>query len=484
MLQLDKIEEIYMANIRQSDIYHDTTGVAIDTGNRDQVRKKISDLKAGKLIDNFVDNDTAYKEIRDAAEKFVRSNSLETEQELAKVLEKYNLHLYCYPYNETSRDKRDVARMAFSGWVNKPFEEQLSDTFRKYKNRKVEKVNSDPEKYNLDNSSAWQVFKQVPEFAEHEEKLKEGLANYGIDPNELPNLKAKDIAYILGGFSDENTRKTSAPLMKESYKAKHTKRFINENKEEFKKGMYAMLGVSNKEMELFENIAKIKKQYPNISDEEFAQKKNQLVRDAHVSKEGFKKAIKSAAYVNRLIEVMEQGRTDLSEDKNPDGTLKWEGMPVIDVHHVVNIKDASTKEGEGKGFNSINDYSNMCFIVRNPQHDAMHALENDMNGKYREDIFYNREIDKKFIYRIQPPEGVKCVFGFNNMIYDKEYLANNDLSKEEVKAKAYSSKYHIQNSNRENMESKSNNFTNNDRRAKQDAIRKSEKHKINYVEYR
>ena len=98
-------------------------------------------------------------------------------------------------------------------------------------------------------------------------------------------------------------------------------------------------------------------------------------------------------------------------------------QPVIDVHHIVNIKDCAQKETNDKSFASINDYNNICFIVRHPNHDAMHALEQELNGhRHHDDIFYNREIDEKYIFRIQAPEGVKCIFGFDKMLYDKEYL--------------------------------------------------------------
>lgn len=473
-----------MTNIRNSNIQHDLVGVAIGSDNKDELRQKIADLKSGKSIDIQIDNDVAYKDIQAVADAFVKSNSIETEQKLVKVLEKYNLHLYCYPYNETSKDKREVARMAFTGWVDKPFETQLSDTFRKYKNNQDKKQEFAKDQYNLDNSTVWQVFKQVPEFANQEDKIKEGLKRYGITPNDLQSLNVKDISYLLGDFRDYNKNQTASPVLKESYKAQHTKRFMRENKEDFKKGLYSMLGVSSKELALIETLSQstrlIKQKNPNLTlamlEEKIAIEKNRLVKEACMNKEGFRKLAKNMSYVNRMVEVMEQGKTDISGDLNKDGAPMWEGMPVIDVHHVVNIKDAATKEGEGKGFNSVNDYSNMCFIVRQPQHDAMHALENDMNGKYRNDIFYNREIDENFIYRIQPPEGVKCIFGFNNMLYDKEYLATHNMEKEAVRARALENQNHHKNISDEKRQ---NNFTRNDSEAKRDRIRKDEKHRNN-----
>lgn len=356
------------------------TGI-IKTGKKD-IQQRIAGLKSGKPLDVAIDDDKAMQDIQKASDLFVRSHGGSKEREgLAQTLEEYNLFLYCYPYNETSQDKRDVARMAFNGWVDRPKEFDLSSTFRNLKNYPKQRATVKPAEYDLSYSSVWNVFKQVPEFEAIEDKVKKGLSMYGVGTDDLPKLGLKDFCFIINEqFRGGN--KDSAKVFEDSYKAKHAKRFINENEREFRSGMLGMQGV----------------------DQE---------------------------YVERLIAAMKEGRTDLSNEVDQKtGKPKWEGQPVIDVHHIVNIKDASTKEASGKSFASINDYSNMCFIVRHPQHDAMHALENDANGKYREDIFHNRRIDKKFIYRIQPPEGVKCMFGFNHVLYDKDYLRSHDIGKE------------------------------------------------------
>ena len=144
-------------------------------------------------------------------------------------------------------------------------------------------------------------------------------------------------------------------------------------------------------------------------------------------------------YVETLIRAMKHGVTDLTKYKEngvPVWKEEWADQPVLDVHHIINIKDSATKEAEGQDFTHINDYENMCFIVRYPEHDAMHALEQDLQGNYREDIFRNRQIGKKMFYRIQPPPGVRCMLGFHNMIYDRNYLGLPEKEKKELNEKA------------------------------------------------
>ncbi len=344
------------------------------------IRSKASALVSGNLEISKQNDDELYEKIVATANNFVRANGFKEEQELAQTLEKANLYLYCYPYQETSQDKRDVARMAFNGYVDRPQEYQISPFLRDLKNKPQTRAQTSPDDYNLANSTVWNVFSQVPEFQNIEDKVKKALATYGVLPNDLPRLKVKDFCFLIHGqFSGKNG---AAKVFEQSYKAKNTIRFITENEQEFRRGLLAMEGIRED-------------------------------------------------YVETLITAMKKGRTDLTKETDGHGKSiwkdEWADQPVVDVHHIVNIKDAAAKEAEGNSFADINAYENMCFIVRKPQHDAMHALENDMNGNYRDDVFYNRRIDKKFIYRIQPPEGVRCMLGFNNVIYDKAYLEKNNI---------------------------------------------------------
>ncbi len=332
------------------------------------------------MAEKEIDEVSATEEIYKAAADFRNTGSFKEQKVLAGALEKYGFFLHCYDYYPTSVEKKRVARMAFNGCVEKPKENDLSPDFRKLKNLQIKRETHSAEEYDLNMSPAWQIFKQVPEFANIESQARSACANFGVPVSMLSSLSVHDFCHLINEkFRSSNG--TNAKIFPESYKAKNTKRFIAENEDAFRFGMLQKKGI-NKE------------------------------------------------YVETLIRAMKQGYTDLTkynENGSPVWKKEWSNQPVIDVHHIVNIKDASNKETNGKSFASVNDYENMCFIVRD-QHDIMHALENDMKTEaIYNDIFFNRRIDKKYIYRIQPPENVKCILGFDFQIYDKSYLEKNNI---------------------------------------------------------
>ena len=332
-------------------------------------------------------DDECYAEIMTACEKFLSTDSEEDEIKLARVLEKHNLQLYYYPpeIQDFTRMQNAVARMAFNG-VLPPVETMVPS--KDVVNGKPEnKGKLDPNSYDF-TKTGWEVFKKVPEFAELEDKLREGLAKKGIPQESLAKFTVDDYCYIL----DEQLRKypeqKSIKFMEESHKARNTKRFIAEYEEEFRAGMMAMPGVR-------------------------------------------------ADYVDALVSAMKEGRTDVRKPSiNGQRVWKdeWKDQPVINVHHVVNVKDSATLQAQGKSWLNVNDYENMCFIVTHPQHQAMHALE---KSAYNMNSFSERKkIGKKKYYRIQPPEGVKCMLGFHNMIYDRKYLNLPEKEKAEMKERA------------------------------------------------
>lgn len=384
-----------MAVFHSTDILHTNSDLST-TERLALLRARISEMKSAQTnlyigqTEATQSDDECYQEIAKACSEFIDDPSEKNEQKLALTLEKHNLQLYCYSADMTSRDKKDVARMAFNGYVDRPLEYQLSPIVRDMKNKPLERLQTKPEDYDLSYSSTWNVFKQVPEFASIENQVKKGLSMLGIPPQDLPKLQVKDFCYIINEQMRSANNGGAAKVFKESYKARNTKRFIEENEEEFRKGLLSMPGVKKE-------------------------------------------------YVKALIRAMKNGMTDLTkykENGQPVWKEEWADQPVIDVHHIVNIKDSATKEAEGKSFTSINDYENMCFIVRYPEHDAMHALEQDLQGNYHEDIFRNREIGTKMFYRIQPPPGVRCMLGFHNMIYDRKYLGLPEKEKAAVVEKA------------------------------------------------
>lgn len=330
-------------------------------------------------------DDECYAEIMAACEKFLHTDSEEDEINLAKTLEKHNLQLYYYPPNtqEFTDVQNAVARIAFDG-VLPPLA-----TLRP-SNRDVVMGNSQlkgkvvPEDYDFTRTQ-WEVFRQIPELAQLEDKLRNGLAKKGIDPADLPKLKVHDYLYILDGELRKYPEQRCVKVMQESYKARNTKRFINEYEKEFREGLMALPGI----------------------------KKD---------------------YVDALISAMKQGRTDVTKHRE-NGVLvwkeEWADQPVINVHHIVNVKDSSNLELKNHKWYDVNNYENMCFIVTYPQHKAMHALEKAVhNIRTFED---RKKIGKKGWYRIQPPPGVKCMLSFHNMIYDRDYLKLTENEKSKIK---------------------------------------------------
>ena len=345
-----------------------------------QMHKNRQTLHSNNYVPKKSD-DECYQEIRSACKRFIDVPIEENENLLANTLEKYNMQLYSYPCSEISDDKSRVARMAFNGFVERPTENTLSKEMRDRKNKPWERLQTKPEDYDLSASTVWNVFKQIPEFAAIEDKVKKGLSLYGIDPEKLVELNINDFCHIINEQFRSNDN-TKAKVFPESYKAKHTKRFIKENEQEFRAGLLAMEGVRED-------------------------------------------------YVEALIAAMKNGRTDLT--KPPGYKDEWADQPVVDIHHVINIKDCANIKEDGKNWTGVNDYENMCFIVRHPSHDAMHLIEKMMHtiddlgnyvakNKNKENVFTNEQTGRKFVYRAQPPEGVRCIIGFNAAIYDKKFL--------------------------------------------------------------
>lgn len=395
-----------MVRILETDIYHENKTVLLEQEQAAKTRQRIEEMKA-KNTNLFIgqpeavqSDDECYQEIAAAGAAFLNERTEEKELELARTLEKHNLQLYCYPFVKTSHDKKLVAHMAFHGYVDSPSAywlnpkngksiQILSNLFMRMKDNPLERAQTKPEDYDLSYSTVWNVFKQVPEFAAIEDKVKRGLTTWGIPPERLAELNAKDFCFIINEEMRKADKGGATKVFQESYKARHTKRFISENEAEFRAGLLAMPGVR-------------------------------------------------ADYVDTLIKAMKRGMTDITKFRE-NGQLvwkeEWANQPVVDVHHILNIKDSSAKETEGKSFINVNDYENMCFIVRYPQHNTMHALEQDLEGNYHNDIFENREVMKNMYYRIQPPEGVRCMLGFHNMIYEREYLKLSENQKAELKEK-------------------------------------------------
>ena len=383
---------------RDNIVYHDTDlwheqGEIVSQEQAAIARRRIEELKR-KNTSVYIgqpeakqSDDECYNEISEACKRFINEPIDKTEQELAKTLEKHNLRLYCYPAKDVpkfTKAQASIARCAFDGVLPPPAclypSKDIVIGFPE--NRGLVK----PEDYDF-NRSLWEVFKKIPEFAVYESKIRESLAKRGIKPEKLPEMKLHDFYYLLEEHLPKPPKDTmSVSFMRGSYKARNTKRFIEENEEEFRAGLLSMPGVKKE-------------------------------------------------YVKMLIRAMKEGKTDLTQYKIDGKSVwkeEWANQPVINVHHIVNVKDSHNIDDWTK----VNDYENMCFIVTYPQHEAMHALEQDLQGNYHNDVFGNKKVGKDMYYRIQPPEGVRCMLGFHNMIYDRKFLSLPEKEKAEIKQRA------------------------------------------------
>lgn len=394
------------ATFHETTLWHEkkeiTTQEQIAASKRriEELKRKNTTLYIGQPEAKQTD-EQCYNEIADACKELIRTGDDKSEQILAQTLEKHNLRLYCYPSDKVSdftKAQSAIARMTFNGCL--PPTDCLYACADIVKGIPENKGKINQADYNF-NGTLWEVFKKFPEFAELEDKLRDGLAKKGISSQLLPELKLHDFCYILAEqLQKQNLNEKSISFMEESYKARHTKRFIKENEEEFRAGLLAMPGIRKD-------------------------------------------------YVEALIYAMKEGRTDLTKPINGKRLWKeeWKDQPVINVHHIVNVKDARVIDDWTK----VNSYENMCFIVTHPQHDAMHAFEQDLQGNYRNDIFHNPKINKSMIYRIQPPEGVRCMLGFHNMIYDKKYVELPEDEKTIIKEKAENDKHRVSGSHGRNI---------------------------------
>lgn len=333
-----------------------------------------------------------YNKIAELSAKYRATDSAEDKKAIDDYLGAHNMEFHEDDYKPLSSAKQKITRMAFNGGLEKPLDwerNKMSDCYRNaarnHSNASLRKAGE----YDLSTSTAWQVFEQVPEFKEKAYMFKEALANARINPDSVPELNVYDFADMMYEKFKNPSSKGFLPLF-EGAKKKNTKRFIKENGEEFKAKLLEM-GADKDYVEILVNKMKIK------------------------------------------------GTTDMSREVDPWSGQPFENQPIIDVHHIINIKDAGQLEAEGKSFLDVNNYENMCWMEKKA-HEACHLTDRP--------IFVNKDIDPltgrrniKTIQRARPLKDAKCCLGFKlNM-----YIMN---KKEQIidKAKSVSSGFRGNNS--------------------------------------
>lgn len=348
-----------------------------------------------------------YAKLEELSAKFRASNGQKEEEELRQFAAQYHLNLRVEPAVSKS-DKSAIARMVFNGGVEKPmggYSQNFSDIANyPYKYAANPK---NPEDYNLEDSSIWQVMAEEPRLADLKDKMKAALAKTGVPKEILPEMNLNDFKYLLFthcgsqrglGFTklfqlkDENGNplthrdKTGKELATcTSAKQENVKRFMRENPQ-FKEMMMKIPGADKNYVE----------------------------------------------YLCKKMSIF--GLTDMSKEleRHPE----WANQPAIDVHHIINIKDCRLFEEQGKSYAAVNDYENMCIVSNGTLLDAINrskglAVENK-NGSVHAGIHAadatlkdekeNGDI-KRTMVRLEPQPGVRCMLGFSPdmIIVDENY---------------------------------------------------------------
>lgn len=334
-------------------------------GNLQSVKKAKDAIEEPVAVPEIVEStQEIYDKISSLAENYRNTDSLEDKQAIEGYLANHNMEFHEDDYKPITEAKQKIARIVFNGGLEKPLEWERKKMSYCYKNAIKHHSKASPrkaEEYDLSNSTVWQVFEQVPEFKEKAYMFKEALANARINPDNVADLGVYDFADMMYEKFKTPYSKGYLPLF-EGAKKKNTKRFIMEHGEEFKAKLLEMPGTDKD-------------------------------------------------YVDILINKMRtKGTTDMSKEVDPWTGQPFENQPIIDVHHIINIKDAGQFEAEGKSFLDVNKYENMCWMEKKA-HEACHLTDRP--------IFVSKDIDPvtgkrkiKTIQRARPLKGAKCCLGF------------------------------------------------------------------------
>lgn len=354
-------------------------------------------------------------DVQEICAAFFGENKI-TLEECNQQLAEYNVHLEEIPYVDEKKADKDlnvIARAAFNGYFKETIHDNLSKGFF---DRRMDDFK--PEDYNLDNCAVWQKFKKVPEFAQLEEIVKQGMAKLKISPDVLSSsyshpLNANDISKIIclqfkGSYQKNGLKQVCIKNINgfEGYKIRNTKRFIAENEKVFRKSMM-LIPFSGKDIEAAKASGK-----------------------THEQALAYCKQVR-AEYVEALINLMKaKGSTNLAEAKDDKGkTLfkpEWSWQPKIDVHHINPIHNCETIELKGKNFTDINDYENMCFMVKEPYHTIMHYLDNCECDDFKNKIKAKSAPDKRFM--LCPGKNEKEKDNMRALLYKGVYIWQNFIS--------------------------------------------------------
>ena len=428
---IDKFEnQAPKVSMRRDLEQHDQKGKRLEESKNKILAQRqadpIEEIKETNSAGNTPKNTVEiFNEMGNKAQSFRRSMGYDEEGDLSDFAEDNYLELRVYEAVETT-EKSEIARMLFNGVVQKP-RNGYSKEFQKLVNFPYNYPPDTSEnaaaKYDLENSSIWQVMEKAPELAEMKDKIIAGLIKSGVPPEILADMNVADFKYILYTHCAASKGMDSAKLFQEK----------DENGEpifeKYDNGTYKLDSKTGKKIPICTSAKQRNiKRFISEHGEEF---REILLKQPGIDKD----------YVDKMIEMMRtKGNTDMSTHPDFKRNPQWLNQPSFDLHHIINIKDCKLMERNGGSYVDVNDYENMCLVANGTVKEAIERKNNNdryapkaptvHNTIHQADINFKNKWGKPHrgtttdkIYRLCPKRGVRMMLGFNreDVILSKDY---------------------------------------------------------------
>lgn len=409
-------------------------------------------------------------------------------EKINQKLKEYNVCIKTVPHIESDKDITLIMRNLFNGTIKEVHptcaKELLSENFYKlyYKKMIFNELHNvkgyiHQEKYDLSASPIWQKCKQFKQYAVMEKALLKGLSYFGVSPDDIDKLNIHDIHQILCSqyktSEDEKSKCMQIKLRNGGTKVHNTKRFIVENKDQFRQSLLDVRDELNRkklrqiadepdENERNLKITNLNQAYTDyVNTLIFGMEKYGTTDIASIIKRVENEPLRQESLIKRIREAeLNHQNTDelckeLQESKNnikeyigfknyEDYMLKrkYAVFPRINVHHKNPNDKCELMLLEGKSIEDNNDYSNTCFMIEGPQicgtkfigtHDFMHILETFEMKKLVDEYIKNTDSRYDFIITPNNPDTI-CMLSHNqyfttsNSNAPKQFTEQNSVS--------------------------------------------------------
>lgn len=373
----------------------------------------------------FESNPQETKQLKQKLDNFLNSPQSTKEALLDTVIETQHV---CKQLQKIDHAKSFAMRAAWNGLIKAPKEKSLSYSMKRLLDMRNFVVTGKSEKsyteeeisayknadfadkdYDLSKSQIWSICKQVPQFAEFEDKIVHQLKNMKFDPAKVNNLNYEDIAYLI------NKSEVERAQFKDGEQQGIV---IASDKANFYKDL-----VKNHEKELRKTLSDY---YVNkFTITATAQKMTAVITDEKQKAEILQKALNKT---EKVIDDFKHGN----------------GCPDFNAHHTIPLSCiAYFEQITGKPFTQINKE---ILLVNKEVHDLLHITENSMDnsGKMRigQDIacrtkYINKDklllngkrvvgyIGQAVFGIVVPKKGIVAMPDIRSFVFDKGQLNTN-----------------------------------------------------------